>query len=87
MDACWSAGLIALLALSATVVIVWDRHHHSPKKGIGVRVIQLLAVVLLIPSLVVLSLAGSLNGEATASLLGAVVGYVLSGIGEGDSNS
>jgi hypothetical protein len=79
---CWPAVLIVCLAVLAMCVVVWDRHHHDPKKGIGVRAIQFLAVVLLIPSIVVLSLVGKLEGQATATLLGTIVGYVLSAIGK-----
>lgn len=74
--------VIVLLAALTLFVIVWERHKHPKPKGIGARVIQLFAVVVLIPSIVLLSLAGKLEGQATATLLGTIVGYVLSGIGK-----
>ena len=49
-------------------------------KGIGVRMIQLIAVLILVPVIAVLALEGSLTGEGTGTLLGAIVGYALGGI-------
>ncbi len=49
-------------------------------KGIGVRMIQLIAVLILVPVIAVLALEGSLTGEGVGTLLGAVVGYALGGI-------
>lgn len=51
-------------------------------KGIGVRVIQFLAVGFLIPAVVILALEARLSTDSTAGILGAIVGYVLSGIGK-----
>ena len=56
------------------------------KRGIGVRVIQLLTVILVLPIILILSLEGILKGETVASLLGAVIGYILSGIGKDEPN-
>lgn len=49
-------------------------------RGIGVRMIQLIALLILIPTVAVLALEGSLTGEGTGTILGAVVGYALGGI-------
>jgi hypothetical protein len=48
--------------------------------GIGVRVIQLIAVLILVPTIAVLGFEGILTGEGTGTLMGAIVGYVLGGI-------
>jgi hypothetical protein len=48
--------------------------------GIGVRMIQLIAVLMLVPTITVLALEGCLTGEGTGTLLGAIVGYALGGI-------
>jgi hypothetical protein len=50
--------------------------------GIGVRLIQLTAVLTLVPTIAVLGLEGVLNGEGVGALLGAIVGYALAGISE-----
>lgn len=57
------------------------------KKGIGIRVIQCLCVILLIPSVLILSLEGLLSSEIVSTLFAAVVGYVLSGIGKDEPAS
>jgi hypothetical protein len=48
--------------------------------GIGVREIQLIALLILVPAIAILSFECKLSGEGTGTLLGAIVGYVLSGI-------
>jgi len=48
--------------------------------GIGVREIQLIALLVLAPTIAILGFECKLSGEGTGTLLGAIVGYVLSGI-------
>lgn len=52
------------------------------RRGIGIRVIQLATVVLVVPTILVLALEGILGAQTTAALIGAAVGYILSGIGK-----
>jgi hypothetical protein len=56
------------------------------KRGIGVRIIQFLAVVLVVPTVFVLALEEILSSETVGTLLGAVVGYILSGIGKNETS-
>jgi hypothetical protein len=49
-------------------------------RGIGVRMIQLIALLVLIPIIAVLAIEGYLSGEGTGTLFGAIVGYALGGI-------
>ena len=56
-------------------------------RGIGVRVIQFLTVILVVPTILILSLEDVLNTQTTATLLGAVMGYILSGIGKDEKSS
>ena len=51
-------------------------------KGIGVRIIQFLAVILLIPTIFILSLENILNTQTVSALLGAMIGYILSNLGK-----
>lgn len=55
------------------------------KKGIGARVIQFACISFLIPSILILSIEGILNGETVGTLLGGLAGYVLSGISNYDN--
>lgn len=57
------------------------------KRGIGVRVIQFLTITLLLPIILILSLEGILSDQTVATLLGAVVGYILSGIGKDENTT
>ena len=56
-------------------------------RGIGVRIIQFLTVTLVLPIILILALEGILKGETVATLLGAIVGYILSGIGKDEPNT
>lgn len=56
------------------------------KKGIGARVIQFVAVVLIIPTILILSVREILNPETIATLIGGLLGYLLSGIANYDKN-
>src|SRR5687768_12789561 len=48
--------------------------------GIGARVIQFTCISLIIPCIIILALEKILQGETIATILGGLVGYVLSGI-------
>jgi len=79
--------MIQVLELSAVIVMVGGLigifvERCRTKRGIGVRVIQFLSVVLVIPVIFILALEKVLSSETVGTLLGAVVGYVLSGIGK-----
>ena len=50
------------------------------KKGIGVRVIQLLSIIFLIPAIIFLSIDRVITGETVGTLIGAIIGYILSGL-------
>ena len=53
-------------------------------KGLGLRAIQFAALVLIVPALLILALEKVLNSETTATLFGAITGYMLSGIGDSE---
>ncbi len=75
---------IEVVAMSLMVVallgVLYDRIRRQ--KGIGLRVIQFLAVCLVVPALLILALEGKVSMEATAIILGVVIGFTLSGIGK-----
>jgi hypothetical protein len=52
------------------------------KRSIGVRIIQLTAVVMLIPTIVILGLEKILEPATIGTLIGALTGYLLSGISD-----
>ncbi len=53
-------------------------------RGLGARSIQLLALIILTLSIVILSLANVLKPDTTGTLLAALIGYILSGLGKED---
>jgi hypothetical protein len=56
----------------------------SSQKGLGVRAIQMLAVAMFMPTIIVLSMERLIDGSAVAALVGAVVGYLFANISEFD---
>jgi len=54
--------------------------------GFGARIIQLTCVSLIIPTLVILSLENVIKGETVATIIGGLIGYVLSGISNYDKS-
>ncbi|WP_322105503.1 hypothetical protein, partial [Paraburkholderia sp. J41] len=66
---------------------LWCCHGSSfryQERAIGARVIQLAAVVMLIPVILILALEKILDGATPGTLIGGIVGYLLSGISEFD---
>lgn len=57
-------------------------HRFQTQKAIGARTIQLTVVVMLIPAIVVLGLERILEPATIGTLVGALTGYVLSGVGD-----
>lgn len=71
-----------LVMLFGTWAVYMNRK--QTKKGIGKRIIQLETVVLLIPTVLILSLERILNVEIIGTLLGAIIGYILSDLAKND---
>ena len=54
-------------------------------KGIGIRLIQFTCVVLIIPTIVILAIENIIKGETVATIIGGLIGYVLSGVNDSAS--
>jgi len=52
--------------------------------GLSFRTIQFMAIAFVVPAVVILSMERSIGSEATAALIGTIVGYALSGSGSHD---
>ena len=74
------AAAVMVVGLSGIFVI-----RYRLRKGIGRRAIQAMTVVLVVPATIILALEGVLVSETAAAILGAVVGYGLSGAGAKNS--
>jgi H+/Cl- antiporter ClcA len=58
----------------------------SKSSGISKRVIRFTAIVLLVPSIVLLSMEGMIGSEGVSALFGAIIGYMLRGFDQNDDN-
>jgi len=54
---------------------------NSRTRGIGMRGTQFITVVFLFPVILIIALEGILNSESICVILGAIIGYVLYGLG------
>jgi len=75
--------LIAVLSIPLAVGFL-ILHRIKRKLSTGVRAIQFLAVATLPPTIIVLAFEGILEKSAVGALLGALIGYLFSNIGEYD---
>lgn len=71
-------AMVTVMTLALVGVFI-DRFR--TQRGFGLRIIQFLAVAFLIPAIILLALHDALSPETVGALVGAVIGYVLSGIG------
>jgi hypothetical protein len=67
-------GLILFMLVSLIAVVV---HRIKRDMGFGYRFIQVLAFVEGLPMVALLAILGILSGEATAGLIGSIVGALL----------
>jgi hypothetical protein len=51
-------------------------------RSIGARLIQFTCVALIIPAIIILGVLKLLSGETIATIIGGLIGYVLSNVGD-----
>jgi hypothetical protein len=79
-------GLLILMAIGLIGILIRIfKRDAMGKPGITTRSIQFLGVSLLIPTILLLGLESILSGETIATLVGAMAGYLLSGISDSSS--
>ena len=75
--------IIALIAVGimvlAPLLVMGERIKSG--RGLGARAIQFCSVVMIVPLILILALFDVLSKETSAALIGALTGYLLSGIG------
>lgn len=88
----WLELPLVALAFFSSVLIIWlrlgvkfkttakDGSTTEDSKGLGVRVIQLVGLLIVVPVVAILALECRLSGEGVGTILGAIVGYALGGI-------
>jgi hypothetical protein len=77
--------IVACGIVVAPIALLIDRF--AGDRGIGARAIQFLAVAMLIPTIVLLALEQRIEAATVGTLVGALTGYLLSGLGEFRSDS
>lgn len=60
-------------------------NRHLQEKSLTLRSIQFLSILLVVPAIIILSLEEIISPQSTTALLGALLGYILSGFGERNS--
>ncbi len=73
--------ILALFMIIALVGFYW--HRIKTDKAIGVRAIQFITALIVLPTIAILGLAGDMDDATLGALFGAVIGYVLSRLPEG----
>ena len=74
----------SLVMLVSVVGAFWSLRRARTKSGtaIGPRHIQFVSVCLIVPTILILGLEKVLTSETSATLIGGLAGYLLSGIGK-----
>ncbi len=62
-------------------------HRIVTRKGIGLRFCQFLTITMGIPAIIMLAFADKLEKQAIASLIGAVIGFLISKTGKDEPNA
>ena len=84
-DHMWNPNITQWMEISAAILMVVGLlgvfvHRITTRLGLGARAIQVIAVIEIIPTILILALEKVLSGETTSTLLGALIGYLLSGV-------
>jgi hypothetical protein len=74
-------GAIELAAAATTAVGAIGSLIYAAKRGIGPGTIKLAGAVMIIPIVLILALEKTLEPSTLGTVIGAVLGFVLSGVG------
>lgn len=75
-------GLVELAAVAAMLIGLLGAIIIGLKSGLGPRIIQFAGAVMLVPVVLILALEKVLEPAALGTVIGAVIGYLLSGVSE-----
>ena len=82
------SGIVLLMAATMPLGlggVLW--HRIVTGKSLTARSIQFVAVAMLVPAIVLLSMEKVLDGSTVGTLIGGLTGYLLSGISNYDKSS
>jgi hypothetical protein len=75
-------GVVELGAIAAIFVGLCGTIWIGANRGIGPRMIQFAGAIMLVPVILILALEKLLETSTLGTVIGAVIGYLLSGISE-----
>jgi hypothetical protein len=75
-------GAIELGAAATVLIGAVGSLVFATKRGIGPRTIQLAGAVMIVPIVLILALEKTLEPATLGTVIGAVIGYLLSGVSE-----
>ena len=78
----WLDG--ALIGVMVIGIVGTLYHRIRLDFGIGNRAIQFVGMCLVVPTVLILGLEDKISKENMGTILGAIIGYILSGIGSSD---
>ena len=73
---------LVLVFIMASMPFFVIFHRIWTNKGIGARSIQFFAVGMLVPAVLILSLEHIIDSATTGTIIGAMAGFLLAGVGE-----
>jgi len=76
----WIQIIFAIIPIIGILLAFKHRSLGDKPKGIGIRFIQLVSVILLVPVILILAMQGIIEKQLLGGLLGTVIGYTLSGL-------
>jgi hypothetical protein len=76
----WIELVAAVAILVGPIAVIVERFKIG--RGIGARSIQFAAVAMLIPTILIVALEKLIDGATIGTLVGALTGYLLSGVGD-----
>jgi hypothetical protein len=77
----WIEIIAALTIPLAIGAVFYQRYQTGGGGAMGLRTLQVLAIAVLAPLILILGLEKVLEPSAVGALIGALLGYLLSGIG------
>ena len=75
-------GIVELTAAGTILIGVIGSLVYAVKRGIGPRTIQFAGAITLVPLVLILALEKILEPATLGTVIGAIIGYLLSGISE-----
>jgi len=77
-----TAIVLSFIVMAGGIFGIYHNRLKGKQSSLGARITQLTTVTLAVPAIIIVAALGVIKGETIAALLGSLLGYVLSGVGE-----